>query len=197
VRKGAAPVRATRNGASEGARSASRPGDAAVKKATGKDWSQWFALLDKSGAKKMDHKAMAAHLYDVLGCPGWWSQMIAVGYEQQHGLRQKYEKPDGFEISRGKTIDIALSDLFAAWSDEKKRGRWLEVRPTVRKATLEKSMRITWPDGTSVSVNFYSKGPAKSMLSLQHGKLATAQHAEKMKAWWEAALERLKTALEG
>ena len=59
-------------------------------------------------------------------------------------------------------------------------------------------MRVTWIDGrTSVSVNFYDKGPGKSQISLQHGKLKNAREAEAKKKYWRARLVELKRVLEG
>lgn len=170
----------------------------AIRAKTGKDWQEWFALLDKTGARKMDHKTMAAYLYERLGCPGWWNQMVAVGYEQERGLRKKHEKPSGYEISGSKTIAVPVARLYQAWENRNLRGRWLEETAlVVRKATPRKSMRITWADGkTSVDVNFYAKGSHKSQVAVQHGKLANAKEAERKKAYWAEKLERLKGILE-
>lgn len=174
-----------------------RVGDEALRKRTGKSWREWFAILDKAGARKMSHKEIAALLYKRCGCPGWWSQMVAVGYEQARGLREKYQKPGGYEISRSKTVAVSLVRLFRAWQEEKFRRRWLAEKVTVRKATRNQSMRITWADGaTSLDVNFYPRGAAKSMVAVQHGKLADTKAAERMKAFWAKALDRLATVLE-
>ncbi len=37
--------------------------DAAVKKATGKTWGQWFTLLDKAGGRRMKHIDIARLLH--------------------------------------------------------------------------------------------------------------------------------------
>jgi hypothetical protein len=174
-------------------------GDAAVRAKTGKGWAEWFALLDAAGAADMNLTAIAAHLYDRLGCPGWWSQMVAVGYEQARGLRQKNQACDGvFQASASKTVGVPLAELYAAWQDGRRRRRWLpEDGFTVRKATANKSLRITWVDGkTSVEVMFYAKGDAKSQVAVQHRKLPGAA-AVKAKAFWAGALDRLKQYLEG
>ena len=48
-----------------------RMSDAAVKGKTGKSWAEWFALLDKAGAKKLDHKTIVAFLHRQHGlAPG-------------------------------------------------------------------------------------------------------------------------------
>ena len=44
-----------------------RIGDEAVAKRTGKTWPEWFKALDKAGAKKLDHPAIARMLHDRFG----------------------------------------------------------------------------------------------------------------------------------
>src|SRR5262245_32830836 len=173
--------------------------DAAVQAKTGKTWAEWFALLDKAGADQWPHKQIAAHLYDNLGCSGWWSQMVAVGYEQERGLREKHERPDGYQVSRSKTLAADVSAAYHAWFDKRQRKRWLaDPDLTIRKATTDKSLRITWIDGaTSVEVVFYPKGEGKCQVTVQHNKLADAAAGERMKTYWGEQLERLKGVLEG
>jgi hypothetical protein len=172
-----------------------RMSDAAVKTKTGKDWKQWFSILDKAGATKMSHKEIAEYLYEKRGVPGWWSQMVAVTYEQGRGLRDKHERPDGYSVSASKTFGVPVGELYKSWSDEKLRGRWLKEKIVVRKATANKSMRITWPGGTNVDVYFYSKGAAKSHVAVQHSKLADAKQVEIARSRWKAALDQLSGAL--
>jgi len=173
--------------------------DEAVTKATGKGWAHWFALIDKAGGKEKDHKGIVACLYPRHLKDGWWCQMITVGYEQARGLRQKYQKPGGYSISGSKTIEAPLTHLFAAWEDDAVRRVWLGPYAafTIRKSTPGKSMRITWIDGASnVDANFYSKGPAKSMVQVEHGKLRSASEAKKWKQYWGRTLDKLKLTLE-
>jgi uncharacterized protein YndB with AHSA1/START domain len=174
-----------------------RIGDEALKAKTGRNWSEWFAVLDRTGAAKMNHTAIADHLYSKLGCPGWWSEMVAVGYEQARGLREKYQRPEGYSISKSKVLAAPLGRLFGAWQDAQTRARWLKEPITIRKATRSKSLRITWTDGkTSLEVLFYPKGPGKSQVVVQHSKLADARAAERMKQYWGGKLEGLKGILE-
>ena len=170
----------------------------AVRARTGKGWDEWFAVLDAAGAKKMTHQQIVALLSERHGVGPWWQQMVTVGYEKERGLRQDHQKPDGYEISRSKTVDVPLAALFAAWRDAKLRARWLKEAVVVRSATANKSMRISLGDGdTRVVVAFYDKGKGKSQVTVQHGKLADAQTAERMKAYWAGMLERLKEYAEG
>jgi len=41
-----------------------------------------LAILDKAGAKKMDHKQIVAYLSEQHQVGPWWQQMVTVGYEQ-------------------------------------------------------------------------------------------------------------------
>ncbi|MFB3922125.1 MAG: SRPBCC domain-containing protein [Terriglobia bacterium] len=171
-----------------------RIGSEAVKAKTGRTWAEWFKLLDATGARKFSHKEIATLLYKKHKLPAWWSQMVTVGYEQARGLRQKHQKPEGFEISSSRTLDVPAAKAFAAWLDESVRRRWLKnFAFTVRKATPHKSLRITWVDGkTSVSVNFYPKGDGKCQVAAQHSKLADAKQAARMKKYWAEQLDKLK-----
>lgn len=171
-----------------------RISDEAVRKKTGRDWKEWFALLDKAGAKKMAHKEMAQHL-DSVGVPGWWAQMVTVEYERARGLREKYQQAGGYSASASRTLAVSLDILYRHWADEKLRGKWLKEKLVVRRATDGKSMRITWPDQTSVEAYFLGKGEQKSQVAVQHGKLAGKKDVERMKKYWQAALDRLEKVL--
>ena len=174
-----------------------RMSDEAVESKTGKTWSRWFKHLDAAGAKKMSHQEIVAHLVEKHGIRPWWQQMIAVTYEQARGLREKHEKPEGFEISVSRTLEAPVGKAFKAWTDEKIRKQWLPANLTIRKATANRSLRITWEDGqTSVAVGFLSKGAGKSQVVAQHSKMPDAKGAAKMKQFWSQALDRLKEVLE-
>lgn len=169
----------------------------AVKAKTGKTWAQWFALLDKARAQTMSHKDIVAVLSRKHDLGPWWRQMVAVAYEQAKGLRDKHEKPDGFEISRSKTLLAAVDDVYEAWGNARRRAQWLPgAKLTIRKATENKTLRVTWGDGSNLEVSLYRKGPAKSQIAVQHGRLKTASAAAKQKAYWGEAFERLAQLLE-
>ncbi|MBI1941147.1 MAG: DUF4287 domain-containing protein [Acidobacteria bacterium] len=172
--------------------------DAAVQAKTGKTWREWFKILDGEGAGKMDHKGIVAILRERHGMRPWWQQMVTVGYEQARGMREKHQKPGGFEISRSQTLDVPLSKLYAAWESAKTRSLWLgDSKLVVRKATPRKSMRFTWVDGkTSLEARFSAKGQGKSVVTVQHGKLPDAEAARRMKAYWGEQLDHLKGVLE-
>ena len=174
-----------------------RMSDEAVQAKTGKNWSRWFKHLDAAGAKKMTHQQIAAHLSDQHDVRPWWTQMITATYEQARGLRDVHEKPEGYEISVSRTIAAPVGKAYKAWADEKTRAKWLPANLTIRKATPNKTLRITWEDGkTIVAAAFVPKDPGKCQVVAQHSKLADAKAAAKMKKFWGAALDRLKETLE-
>jgi uncharacterized protein YndB with AHSA1/START domain len=172
--------------------------DEAVKAKTGKTWKEWFALLDRAGAKKMTHQEIATHLYTKSDVGPWWGQMVTVTYEQERGLRDKHQRPEGYQISVSRTVNIPIARLYGSFANEKDRALWLgQEGLVVRKATPNKSLRVTWPDGkTSLEINFYTKGVGKSQVVVQHSKLSDAKAAAKMKTYWGKALDRLRQSLE-
>jgi hypothetical protein len=170
-----------------------RVGDPVLKERTGKTWAQWFPILDKAGAKKMNHTEIAAVLHDKFGVPGWWCQMVAVGYEHSRGLRDLHESSGGFSASVSRTLGVGAKRLFAACADDKKRGLWLKDDALViSTARPEKTVRGAW-DGTSrMEIRFYPKGAEKTQVVIDHMKLASRADVEKMKAFWSENLERLR-----
>ena len=176
-------------------------GDDAVRAATGHGWDAWFTLLDQAGGTAWTHQERVTFLNQEHGCKPWWRQMIAVGYERARGLRERHEKPNGYEISCSRTIGVPLPRLFAAWSDAKQRKAWLGAeseRLQVRTRVPDKTIRITWIDGHSnLEVTFSARGTDKAQVSVQHGKLANADAAESAKSYWTQALDRLAQQLTG
>jgi hypothetical protein len=171
-------------------------GDEAVRAKTGRTWSEWIATLDTAGAREMTHSEIAALLHERFDVPGWWTQMVTVGYEQATGKRVPRQKADGFAATASKTMSVSPTAAFKAFNDPRSRAAWLTEDLTIRKATAPKSLRITCGDGkTHLDVNIYPKGPGKSQVTLQHTKLASAREAARMKKHWADALKRLEEML--
>lgn len=171
--------------------------DKALKAATGCDWKRWVGTLDAIDATSMPHREIAQYLRDKWEISGWWAQTVTVGYERIRGLREIGQRRSGaYEANKSKTLPVPITKLYRAFSVTRTRNRWLPgVEITVRKATPEKSMRITWEDGTSVEVYFTTKGENKSQVAIQHRKLATKAEAEKMKTYWGERLGGLAEIL--
>ncbi len=173
--------------------------DEAVKAKTGKVWKEWFTILDKAGARKMTHQKIAELLNTKHKVGPWWGQMITVTYEQSRGLRDKHQRPDGYQISVSRTVEVPLNQLFRMFKEEELRTGWLKEKGlVVRTAIANKSLRMTWKDKkTSLEIAFYAKGENKSQVVVTHSKLPEANTAAKMKTFWSSALDQLKTVLMG
>ena len=172
--------------------------DDAVSKATGRTWKRWFTILNKAGAKKMEHKAIAKLLYTKYGLSGWWSQMVTVQYEQDIKGRKKHEKPEGFQISKSITIPFPVLKVFNTVNSPAKRVSWLnDPGIIITKSTKNKSIRGKWIDKkTIVEFQFYQKEFSKTQLVVQHSKIGSAAGAANMKLYWGKNLRSLKKYLE-
>ena len=177
---------------------APRMSDMAVKAKTGKNWKDWFSILDKAGARKMNHQEIVKLVSEKYDVGPWWQQMVTVTYEQARGLREKHQKPEGYQISVSRTVNTPVARLYKSFANAKSRSSWLpEDGLMVRTATRDKSMRLTWNDNkTSLEINFYPKDADKSQVVVQHSKLPDARSSARMKTYWGKALNRLRAALE-
>ena len=171
--------------------------DAAVKANTGCTWERWVKALDRVAAHTWPHRRIAEYVSEKYKVPGWWAQTVTVGYERIKGLRAIGQRRDGaFEATKSKVFAVPLARLYRAFSDPRTRTRWLpDVKLTVRTATRNKSMRLTWPDNTSVQLGFFAKGVAKAQVQIQHGKLPDKAAATRTKDYWAERLDTLGKVL--
>ena len=165
--------------------------DASVSKRTGRTWAQWVGVLDRAGAAQKPHREIARYV-SSLGTPDWWSQMVTVAYERIRGLRDRGQRRGGgYEASKSRTFNVSVGTLFEAFASAQQRRRWLPVKITVRSATPQKRMRVTWDDDTVVVLEFTSKGSAKSAVAVGHQKLPDRSVADAMKKAWGGYFDRL------
>jgi hypothetical protein len=86
--------------------------------------------------------------------------------------------------------------LYRAFADRATRARWLPgVEMKIRTAIRDKSMRVTWPDGTSVHVYFVAKAERKSQVAIQHVGLPDRRDVTARKEYWSGRLEALQAVL--
>ncbi|HTQ12488.1 MAG TPA: hypothetical protein VMH86_01330 [Rhizomicrobium sp.] len=164
---------------------------------TGHGWEEWFARLDKAGAARLDHKAIAA-LLDKKWKPGpWWGQMIAVSYERARGIRAMNQKCDGeFSVGVTKVFPVPLGKLFTVVGDARRWPEWMPkgaFEETSR--TRDKYLRARWKTDARISVGFYAKGADKAQVAFDIGKLPDGEAVEAERAAWKKAVEKLGTLL--
>lgn len=171
--------------------------DAILKEKTGCTWERWVKALDRVNAATWPHPKIAKYVQEKYRIPGWWAQTVTVGYERIKGLREVGQRRDGsFEASKSRTFPVPLSRLYRAFNHAPTRARWLpDVDLAVRTAVRDKSMRITWPDHTTVDAWFLDKGERKSQVALAHAKLPDRSAVNRMKQYWAQRLDVLRDLL--
>jgi uncharacterized protein YndB with AHSA1/START domain len=170
-----------------------------VRRATGRDRDEWFALLDGWGAAGRQYRESADWLMREHDLSRWWAQKLIVEYEQARGLRPPGVRPDGtFEVSASKTVAARVERVFDAFVNARLRRKWLtDGRMSLRTSQPARSARFDWEDGsTRVNVGFIDKGPSRSTVAVAHERLADADKAETTRAMWKERLAELKSFLE-
>ncbi|MFL6247783.1 MAG: hypothetical protein ACJ74H_17295 [Thermoanaerobaculia bacterium] len=168
--------------------------DAAVKKATGRDWTQWVKTLDAERANEKPHREIARYVSSI-GTPDWWSQMVTVGYERIRGLREKGQRRGGeYEANKSRTFAVPVAKLFEMFAKAPKRKRWLPMAMKVRTSNPNKTIRGSFDDGTLVQFYFVDKG-SKSTVAVQHQKLAGKDASNASKKLWAERLDALAELL--
>jgi hypothetical protein len=171
--------------------------DAAVKAKTGKDWAGWFDTLDKAGAAKQGHRAIANMLSEKHGVPGWWCQMVTVEYERARGLRARHETTSGFSVGISKTIATNLTEVYQATANAAKRKQWFPKGAfELSSQTKDKYVRGSWKKTARLEIGFYAKGTGKAQIAVQMSKLAKKADVELERAAWKKALDKLQDLLE-
>ncbi|WP_261624866.1 hypothetical protein [Nesterenkonia marinintestina] len=173
----------------------------AVERATARPWAQWLSLLDEAGAARMGHAAIAElaleHMPEDLRNPGWWAQGVAIGYEQERGLRVPGQGSDGtFKTSVSRTVAEGPEEARGAWI------RLMEQAPDHQGVavagepwTSDTEKRLYWraklDDGSKVSLSAEGKGEGRTLLTVTHEKLHGPEVIDGWKAHWKGVLGRL------
>ena len=171
--------------------------DDAVRAKTGKTWDEWCKILDRAGGLMMDHQERALWLREQSGLSNWWGQMIAVGYENERGIRaaQRGELPGHrFEVNLNKTVSAPRSAVWSAFEDKDTLARWLpDAQFAVSKTAPPKILYLTWRDETPLTIHFYERN-GRTRLVLAHRKLSEAE-SYRLREYWSDALDRLRVMM--
>lgn len=172
--------------------------DAAVEKRTGCTWAKWVFALDHSGAQDWSHRAIAEHVQRAYKISDWWAQTVTVGYERIKGLRQiGQRRHGGYEATKSKTIGAPAAAVFRAFAQARLRRAWLpDVKVAIRKATPNRSVRMSLDDGTLVEVWITAKGANKTAAQVQHRKLTSREDADRRRQFWGERLAALSQVAE-
>lgn len=182
--------------------------DARCRERTGHDLAHWFGVLDRFGAVQQGHTAAARHLREARGVGSWYSQGITVAYERARGLRAVNERPDGHAFSATKTVHASSNAVVAAFAEARRRGEWASgvsgawaaavaagldgatSRGFVVKADGQARCRFRW-DGSVVEIRLQPKAGGRTVVVVDHGKLASPELVRQRRVEWRAALAAL------
>lgn len=174
--------------------------DARIRERSGRGWEEWFDLLDEWGAEAMSHRDIARKVAAELGIQplAWPAQAVTTSYERARGLRAVGERVDGWAVTASRTVAVPVERLFAAVTDEAIRAQWLpDGELKARTATAPKTAHFDWgSDGSRVHVTITPRGDDRGTVTVEHARLAGDDDAAARKAYWRAALLRLKALLE-
>src|SRR3990167_507427 len=134
-----------------------RISDAAVKKATGKRWREWFLLLDTLGARDKSHPEIARMLQDEGHvASGWWAQMVTNRYETARGLRVAGQTASaGFEIGARRTFPVIVERAWSLLLSPEGLRIWLG---SISSLDLTRGARFRTDDGISGEVRTATSG---------------------------------------
>ena len=172
-----------------------------IERVSGLPWSAWLALFDAAGGDSLDHTALARVATDELRRRSvdkaeWWGQGVAVAFEQHLGRRVPGQRSDGsFETSVSKTLGRDLDAALAAWSQAAAEAPAFGARvaleaPSVTATEAWRYWRVTFDDGSKLTVMSGTRPNGAAYVSAQHAGLANAEEVPLAKAHWRAVLER-------
>lgn len=174
---------------------------AGIAETTGMAWEDWVKLLDQAGAEKLTHTQIAALSRENMPAhvvnSGWWAQGVAIAYEHQKGLRTPGQTSDGrFSASASKTFSGDKDAAFARWlevvaSAEQFGEVPLAAEPSTSATEKWRYWRAALADGTRVSVTVSDKPGGKSVVAVQHAKLASQEMIGYWKSVWKDVLSQL------
>lgn len=156
--------------------------DDAVREATGRPRSEWYAMLDDAEAATWRHKEIASWLADEHGVDAWWAQHLTVAYEQARGIREPGQRQDGsFEASVSRTVALdpadALRALAAVVAAE------LEVEPLALNLTAKHpTARFPLDSGEFVLASASPVGAGRSSIGLTWGRMSDGTRLAEIKS---------------
>lgn len=183
--------------------------DAKAREKTGHGLDHWFAVLDRFGGPGKGHTALARHLYDDHGVPGWHSQGITVAYERARGVRNVNQRCDGeYEVSVSKTVHATTADVVKALTDPRRRKRWSSEAEAGLAKALDATgggnrskgvvvrpdglgrFRYKWSDSV-VQMYLVPKPGGKVSIVVTNSKLTDGAMVEARRTLWRTALTRM------
>jgi hypothetical protein len=170
---------------------------AAIEKGTARSWRDWLAFLQGIGAERLSHKEIAERVAATGDASSWWSQSIAVAYEQQIGRRAPGQRSDGtYQATASRTVPGTMDEALVAWTaliGERKEigGVAVESGPQTTTSADFRYWRCALADGSRIAMSFNDKDGGRAAIGLGHERLASPADAERWRAFWKELLAQL------
>jgi uncharacterized protein YndB with AHSA1/START domain len=196
--------------------------DDAVRRVTGRSWSEWRIWLDRQGAADRSHREIVALVAGGGGVDsGWWQQAVANGYEKLVGRRVLGQTQDGgFQVGVSKTIHASPDAIWKQLTSSRGLRAWLGEKPPralrenarytlgdgasgeIRIVKPGRQLRLTWqPAGwerpSTIQVRVTPKGEGRAVLSFHQEQLPDAEARVERRAWFRSAAAELVADLDG
>lgn len=191
----------------------------AARKATGKRWEEWFALLNQAGAKQWSHKEIVAYLKAHHSLSSWWQQMVTNSYEKaQKGRVVGQTTETGFQLGVQKTLPIPRSNAWKLltsttgmriWLGRVQGMQWEEgfaftthqgVMGKLRIVKPEQRLRMAWqlpnmPKPATLQVTLTTSAPGKTVIGFHLEQLTSAAWRVRLKKYWNAIVADLESKM--
>lgn len=173
---------------------------AGIERATGREWASWVATFEANNARELPHPAIAklalAELPEDMQSRHWWSQGIAIAYEQQVGLRVPGQSSTGtFGVSATRTVpldrDAAVAAWVAAYGDRAEHLGHAAGAPRPSRTEKRTFWRVPLDGAGRLEVAAVAKDDGRATLTVSQGGLTDQDRIEEWRAHWKALLAAL------
>ena len=184
-------------------------------KHTKKSWDQWIDLLNKSGARNLDHGEIASHLKKKYKLTPWWQHAVAWGYEVHIGRKVEGRNAKGrWSLTATKSLHRSSKDMWRYLTSEEGQAVWLKpldplsIEPKVAFETSDgffgeirtiakaRRIRVSWSDPewdrpSYVTLMIVHRPGAKCLLAFMHGEIPDSRTRDQLRVRWRDVLEEV------
>jgi hypothetical protein len=167
----------------------------AIGTGTKRSFAEWRSFLDGIGGRDLSHKAIAEAVFETGDASGWWSQSVAVAYEQHIGRRVPGQVGEGaYQASASRTVAGTAAEVHKRWT------AFMATRTTIDRVKItrgpETSVTEKWRhwrcglgNGSRVAITFFQKAPGKVAIGVGHENLKSEDEIVRWRGVWKTLLD--------
>jgi uncharacterized protein YndB with AHSA1/START domain len=192
-----------------------------VEKHTAKNWDEWIAVLEKAGARNLEHREIAALLKKKYKLTEWWQHAVAWGFEVHIGRKVEGRNAKGrWSLTATKSLPVGAKKVWAYMVSGEGQARWLRPLDAISIAlketfetedgffgeirTMRKGERVRfswndveWDRHSYVQMFIVKRPGEKCLLAFMHTELPDSRSRDQLRARWKASLDAVATELKG